>query len=57
MNRSLFQQNMLELIRRTSAFLPPDIETVSDILTRMSWNAGRRLARGSTGPTGTARFW
>src|SRR5436190_22664667 len=28
MNRALFQQNMLELIRRTSAFLPPDVENV-----------------------------
>src|SRR6185436_13126038 len=28
MNRALFQQNMLELIRRTSAFLAPDVENV-----------------------------
>ena len=28
MNRSVFQQNILELIRRTSAFLPPDVESV-----------------------------
>src|SRR5690349_18628527 len=28
MNRELFQQNILELIRRTSAFLPPDVENV-----------------------------
>src|SRR5688572_9245613 len=28
MNRERFQQNILELIRRTSAFLPPDVEDV-----------------------------
>src|SRR5438034_11328001 len=28
MNRKLFHDNILELIRRTSAFLPPDVETV-----------------------------
>src|SRR3954447_23624056 len=28
MKREVFQQNMLELIRRTSAFLPPDVESV-----------------------------
>jgi fumarate hydratase class I len=28
MNRETFQQNILELIRRTSAFLPPDVENV-----------------------------
>jgi fumarate hydratase class I len=28
MNREVFQQNILELIRRTSAFLPPDVENV-----------------------------
>jgi fumarate hydratase class I len=28
MNREKFRQNMLELIRRTSAFLPPDVESV-----------------------------
>jgi fumarate hydratase class I len=28
MNRETFRQNMLELIRRTSAFLPPDVESV-----------------------------
>jgi fumarate hydratase class I len=28
MNRELFQQNILELIRRTSAYLPPDVESV-----------------------------
>ena len=28
MNCQLFQQNILELIRRTSAFLPPDVENV-----------------------------
>ena len=28
MNRDAFRSNMLELIRRTSAFLPPDVEHV-----------------------------
>src|SRR3954463_3320333 len=28
MNRELFRKNVLELIRRTSAFLPPDVENV-----------------------------
>lgn len=28
MNRELFQQDILELIRRTSAYLPPDVENV-----------------------------
>src|SRR5262245_28211116 len=28
MNRDAFRSNMLELIRRTSAFLPPDVENV-----------------------------
>src|SRR5262245_25737426 len=28
MNPEIFQQNILELIRRTSAFLPPDVENV-----------------------------
>src|SRR5919109_3334915 len=28
MNPDLFQRNILELIRRTSAFLPPDVENV-----------------------------
>src|SRR6476659_8578727 len=28
MNREVFRQNILELIRRTSAFLPPDVESV-----------------------------
>ena len=28
MNRELFRSNILELIRRTSAFLPPDVENV-----------------------------
>src|SRR2546428_6239189 len=28
MNRESFRQNILELIRRSSAFLPPDVENV-----------------------------
>src|ERR687887_1777705 len=31
MNRENFRQNMLELIRRTSAFLPPDVENVINL--------------------------
>src|SRR5438046_9995818 len=31
MNRKLFHDNILELIRRTSAFLPPDVENVINL--------------------------
>src|SRR2546425_422608 len=31
MNREIFRQNILELIRRTSAFLPPDVENVINL--------------------------
>jgi len=31
MNRKIFHDNILELIRRTSAFLPPDVETVINL--------------------------
>jgi fumarate hydratase class I len=31
MNRNLFRDNILELIRRTSAFLPPDVSAVLDL--------------------------
>ncbi len=31
MNRETFRTNVLELIRRTSAFLPPDIQNVIDL--------------------------
>ncbi len=31
MNRDTFRQNILELIRRTSAFLPPDVESVINL--------------------------
>jgi fumarate hydratase class I len=31
MNTELFRQNILELIRRTSAFLPPDVENVINL--------------------------
>src|SRR6476659_7033992 len=31
MNTDLFRQNILELIRRTSAFLPPDVENVINL--------------------------
>ena len=31
MNTNLFRQNILELIRRTSAFLPPDVENVINL--------------------------
>ena len=31
MNRELFRQNILELLRRTSAFLPPDVESVINL--------------------------
>src|SRR3954470_7951285 len=35
MNRAQFQHNMLELIRRTSAFLPPDVENVIQLQRKM----------------------
>src|SRR5438046_2239277 len=35
MNKDIFQQNMLELIRRTSAFLPPDVENVIQLHRKM----------------------
>src|SRR5205809_3656022 len=35
MNPELFQQNILELIRRTSAFLPPDVENVIQLQRKM----------------------
>src|SRR6201997_5909173 len=31
MNTDLFRQNILELIRRTSVFLPPDVENVINL--------------------------
>src|SRR5207244_10451242 len=31
MNRESFRRNILELVRRTSAFLPPDVENVINI--------------------------
>ena len=31
MNKENFRNNILELIRRTSAFLPPDIQNVIDL--------------------------
>src|SRR5579872_4206995 len=31
MNTQLFRENILELIRRTSAFLPPDVENVINL--------------------------
>src|ERR1700758_4666720 len=31
MNREVFHKNILELIRRTSAFLPPDVEAVINL--------------------------
>src|SRR5438876_2772719 len=31
MNRDTFRQNILELIRRTSAYLPPDVESVINL--------------------------
>ena len=32
MNRETFRKNMLELLRRTSAFLPPDVENESSFI-------------------------
>ena len=35
MDRELFRNNILELIRRTSAFLPPDVEKVIQLQRKM----------------------
>ena len=35
MNINTFTENILELIRRTSAYLPPDVEQVLSLATKM----------------------
>src|SRR5262245_40829102 len=41
MNRELFQQNMLELIRRTSALLPPDVENVINLQRKLETSGSK----------------
>ena len=58
MNRELFRQNIFELIRRTSAFLPPDVENVITLQRKLEtsgskadfgWNSVRERATRSSG--------
>src|SRR5262250_976356 len=41
MNRQTFHQNILELIRRTSAFLPPDVENVIQLQRKMETSGSK----------------
>jgi fumarate hydratase class I len=41
MNRELFQQNILELIRRTSAYLPPDVESVIQLQRKLETSGSK----------------
>src|SRR2546430_17325232 len=41
MNRELFRQNILELIRRTSAFLPPDVESVINLQRKLETSGSK----------------
>jgi len=41
MNRELFYQNILELIRRTSAFLPPDVENVINLQRKLETSGSK----------------
>jgi len=41
MNRELFRQNILELIRRTSAFLPPDVENVINLQRKLETSGSK----------------
>jgi fumarate hydratase class I len=41
MNREIFQQNILELIRRTSAFLPPDVENVINLQRKLETSGSK----------------
>ena len=43
MDRELFRNNILELIRRTSAFLPPDVEGVIELQRRLEPQAPRPI--------------
>jgi fumarate hydratase class I len=41
MNRETFRQNILELIRRTSAFLPPDVESVINLQRKLETSGSK----------------
>jgi fumarate hydratase class I len=41
MNRELFRSNILELIRRTSAFLPPDVEAVINLQRKLETSGSK----------------
>src|SRR5262245_18202988 len=41
MNRDLFRNNILELIRRTSAFLPPDVESVINLQRKLETSGSK----------------
>ncbi len=41
MNRETFRENILELIRRTSAFLPPDIQNVIDLQRKLETSGSK----------------
>src|SRR5262245_42037917 len=41
MNRETFRSNILELIRRTSAFLPPDVESVINLQRKLETSGSK----------------
>jgi len=41
MNREIFCQNILELLRRTSAFLPPDVESVISLQRKLETSGSK----------------
>src|SRR3989441_8254094 len=41
MNREIFRQNILELLRRTSAFLPPDVESVISLQRKLETSGSK----------------
>src|SRR6267378_3201043 len=41
MNREIFRKNILELIRRTSAFLPPDVENVINLQRKLETSGSK----------------
>src|SRR5881296_396762 len=41
MNRESFRRNILELIRRTSAFLPPDVENVINLQRKLETSGSK----------------
>src|SRR6266576_5817153 len=41
MNREIFGKNILELIRRTSAYLPPDVENVINLQRKLETSGSK----------------